>query len=247
MRSIGSFHMSISIGEPHERVAILKILSGADHFRFNSHLNHLKYAKIHSYDYFFDDSIYGIDSVYDQKVRAILNLEVSDEWNFWIDDDAFFCQFEKPLTYFLKDIDTETILAFPKSPINLQGGWTYLSSGNFYFKPNEEVHDFFNKVLHTDIIQVQRWWNPDLYGIFTHGDQDRIVYQLMRNPEIRAKTAILPWDLFNYRPYHFKSRPDEHFLVHFAVNIPKIDAIEDFKTRFGFLDTSLTATNLQLD
>jgi hypothetical protein len=93
-------------------------------------------------------------------------------------------------------------------------------------------------VLNTDINLVKDWWTDDL-GMFTHGDQDKIVYNLKETPMLNY-TEIVDWELFNARPYHFKESND-YFLVHFATpGISKEDSIDDFQNRFGFKDSSLT-------
>tara|TARA_Y100000022_G_C13058161_1_gene287592 strand:- start:183 stop:641 length:459 start_codon:yes stop_codon:yes gene_type:complete len=132
-------------------------------------------------------------------------------------------------------------MIFPKSPINLTGGWTFLSSGNFFFKNNQESKKFFQKVLERNLEEVKMWWSKDKYGIFTKGDQDRIVYELVNNEDTMSKTSIVDYEIFNTRPYHYK-KIDDHFLVHFAGVGPKIEAIQKFQYDFGFSDTALVSS-----
>lgn len=215
----------------------MNILSGCTHLRFNSIINHASYAKIFNYKYKFDGEKRNLLSIYDHKILSILELPIDNEWWFWIDDDAFFTNFRKPFSSLNLNFD-QKIMIFPKSPINLSGGWTFLSSGNFFFKNNNESKEFFQKVLDRNIEEVKKWWSHDKYGIFTKGDQDRIVYELMNNEDIMSKTSIVNYEIFNTRPYHFK-KIDDHFLVHFAGVGPKPEAIQKFQHDFGFSDTAL--------
>jgi hypothetical protein len=212
----------------------MNIISGSYPKRFNSNINHKAYAKMHGYKYVFDDSNYNVKSVYDHKIMSILNLSIDNQWWMWIDDDAFFMQIDSPVVNMPKD----KLLLFPKSPVNPNGEWTFISSGNFFFKNNQVVHSFFNRVINTDINIVKDWWTDDL-GMFTYGDQDKIVYNL-KQTEMLNETEIVGWELFNARPYHFTSAND-YFLVHFATpGISKEASINDFQKKFGFQDSSLT-------
>jgi hypothetical protein len=212
----------------------MNIVSGSYPKRFISDINHKAYAKAHNYRYIYDSTNYNLKSVYDHKLMSILNLEVDNEWWMWIDDDAFFMQMNNPII----DMPSEKLLLFPKSPINPNGEWTFISSGNFFFKNNKDVHDFFKMVLNTNIDDVKQWWTDDL-GMFTYGDQDKIVYNLKKT-NMLSNTKIVGWELFNARPYHFKNAND-YFLVHFATpGISKEDSILNFKNKFNFQDLSLT-------
>jgi hypothetical protein len=212
----------------------MNIISGSFPKRFNSNINHELYSKEHGYKYVFDNNNYNLESVYDHKLMSILSLPVDNEWWMWVDDDAFFMQMNVPINNMPKN----KLLVFPKSPVNPEGGWTFISSGNFFFKNTEIVRDFFIEVLNTNINLVKEWWTDDL-GMFTHGDQDKIVYNLKQTLMLDY-TKIVGWELFNARPYHFKESED-YFLVHFATpGISKKESIKKFQDRFGFKDSSLT-------
>jgi hypothetical protein len=212
----------------------MNIISGSYPKRFESNINHKAYTEIHGYKYVFDNNNYKVESAYDHKEMSILNLPIDNEWWMWIDDDAFFMQMDTKVI----DMPTDKLLLFPKSPVNPSGGWTFISAGNFFFKNNQVTHDFFNKVVNTDINLVKDWWTEDL-GMFTNGDQDKIVYNL-KETDMLNNTEIVGWELFNARPYHFKN-VDDYFLVHFATpGISKEDSIANFQNKFGFKDSSLT-------
>jgi len=220
------------------------IISGCTKKRFESEANHLAYAEAHGYSYQFDAKLRDLKSPYDHKVYAILEQPIDNEWCFWMDDDAFFMQMETPLGGFLKGVPRHTKMIFAQSPINPNGGWTYLSSGNFFFKRTQSVHDFFARALEHDLVMIRQWWDAEKYGMFTKGDQDKIVYELAQKWLMRKSTRILPYDTFNFRPYHFDKAPDEHFLVHFATpGITKADSIAEFKAKFNFTDDRLLEHN----
>ena len=214
----------------------VNIISGCNHIRFESHINHAVYANHYGYKYIFDDRKRPLKSVYDHKLHAILDIPIDDQWWFWIDDDAFFINFNSFSS--LKICFEDKLFVFPKSPINPQGLWTFLSSGNFFFKNNTIVKDFFTQVLNRDINQVKSWWDPTTLGKFTNGDQDRIVFELLNDEKILKKTLITNYELFNTRPYHFNDLRD-HFLVHFAGVGDKNESIALFKETFSLPSLSL--------
>jgi hypothetical protein len=225
----------------------MKILSGCTRLRFNSHVNHATYAMRHGYDYRFDITPRPLSSVFDHKIHAILDCPIDGDWWFWIDDDAFFTQFDKPLRELDVAFDGDKLLIFPASPVNPLGGWTFLSSGNFFFRSTRETHEFFQRVLTTDLRQVEAWWDAEKYGMFTNGDQDKIVWNLIQGEATRDVHAIVPYETFNTRPYHFSS-PTDFFLVHFAVpGISKQDAIKQFQLKFRYEDDSLVPDGQEID
>lgn len=215
------------------------ILSGCTRLRFNSHINHAAYAARHGYGYRFDITPRPLSSVFDHKIHSILDCPIDDRWWFWMDDDAFFTQFDTTLGELDVPFDGDKLLIFPKSPINPAGGWTFLSSGNFFFRSTRETHEFFQRVLATDLAQVKAWWDEDRYGMFTNGDQDKIVWNLIEGDIMRGRFEIVRYETFNTRPYHFSS-PTSCFLVHFAVpGIPKEESIRQFQCAYRFADDSL--------
>ena len=220
----------------------MNILSGCTQIRFNSIINHATYAKIFNYKYKFDSEKRNLSSVFDHKILSILELPIDNEWWFWIDDDAFFTDYNKPFNSLNLEFDTN-IMIFPKSPVNPNGGWTFLTSGSFFFRNNLEVKKFFQRVLLRNIEEVKNWWDFNKYGIFTNGDQDRIVFELVKDDNLMSKIALVNYEIFNTRPYHFKKFND-YFLVHFAGN-DKANAIQKFKLDFNFNDTSLVPTKYE--
>ena len=199
-------------------------------------VNHQAYCNVRNYKYIFDrKQRKTIKSKFDHKLHAILDLDVDDQWWFWIDDDAFFTNFEKKL----EDINTYSnkIMVFAEGPVNLNEEFTYLSSGNFFFKNSTILKEFFQTVLDTDINKVKNWWDYDKLGVFTNGDQDRIIYQLFHNRPIFEKTKVVSYDVFNTRPYHFTT-PTDHLLCHFSGGEKPV-AIKSFQEKFNFSSPTL--------
>jgi hypothetical protein len=212
------------------------ILSASSRIRTAAPLNHRIYADWIDVPYVFDSAPSTVDRIYLHKIDALLRLLPRAEWVFWIDDDAFFTDFSIDLRRFLADVG-DVDLVFCRSPINPRGGWTWMSAGQFFLRRSDASLELLRAVASTDLGAVRAWWDPETYGLFTNGDQDALVYQLM-GPDggrWRDRFVQLPWEAFNSRPYHYEARLDEHFICHFAVpgGRPKAEVVAEFATRLG--------------
>ena len=214
----------------------LMIVSGSSRVRTAAPLNHALYAGQHDIPYFFDAAPSKVDRIYFHKLHVIRRYLPLAEWLFWIDDDAFFTDFAVDLRQFLADVGDHE-LVFCKSPVNPRGGWTWMSSGQFFIRNTPDMAALLDAVLHTDLAVVKEWWDPEAHGLFTNGDQDAFVYALQGpDPRWRERFVQQPADAFNNRPYHYEQRLDEHFICHFALpgaHREKADMIGEFAERLG--------------
>jgi hypothetical protein len=210
-------------------------VSGSSRVRTAAALNHRIYADRLGVPYFFEMAPSRVARIYFHKLQVVEDFLGVGEWLFWIDDDAFFTDMEVDLRSFLAEAG-DTDLVFCQSPINPKGGWTWMSSGQFFIRSSEPIRELIEAVRSTDLAEVRAWWQPDVHGLFTNGDQDAFVYQLLRaDSPWRDRWVRLPWQAFNSRPYHYEARLDEHFLCHFAVpgGRPKVEVIAEFAERMG--------------
>jgi hypothetical protein len=214
----------------------LMIVSGSSRVRTAAPLNHALYAARHDIPYFFDAGPSKVDRIYFHKLHVIRRYLPLAEWLFWIDDDAFFTDFDVDLRQFLADVGNRE-LVFCKSPVNPRGGWTWMSSGQFFIRNTKEMAALLDAVLDADLATVKAWWDPETFGLFTNGDQDAFVFAL-QGPDLRWRERFVqrPADAFNNRPYHYEQRLDEHFICHFALpgaHRAKADMIGEFAERLG--------------
>jgi hypothetical protein len=216
-------------------VSDLLIVSGSSRVRTAAHVNHRIYADRIGVPYFFDLAPTTVTRIYMHKLDVIRRFLPLAEWLFWIDDDAFFTDFSIDLRGFLDGVGQHE-LVFCQSPVNPLGGWTWMSSGQLFIRRSPAMSALLDAVVATDLRAVKRWWRPDELGLFTNGDQDAFVYQLL-GPDERWREAYLrlPWEAFNARPYHYERRLDERFLCHFAVpgGRPKAEVVAEFAARLG--------------
>jgi hypothetical protein len=219
----------------------ISIVSGTDQPSLQSHVNHKHYADFHNYGYKFDTLLYpDLETPHFRKICSIKSVLNKCDWAFWLDDDAFFTNIAIPLETFLNDINENQFLVICASPVNPKGGWTFLSSGQFFLKNTPRAREFLDEVLATPVSTARAWWDASRYGIFTGGDQDVIVYTLVTRNMLQD-TKILSYDAFNSRPYHYNCRLDEHFLAHFPGVRNRRNAVIEFGARFGVGETLINS------
>ena len=210
------------------------IISYCDKVRTFATINHQFYADLHNYTYIYDIAPTK-NGVFKNKVEKILKFLDLFDWVFWIDDDAFFTQYKTPLETFLEEVsDTGHELIFCNSPVNPSGGWTHISSGNFFIKNTSKNKEWLRQVLKGDLRKIEKHWDEERNGLFTNGDQD-IMVDLLQNNKLFNRSGyckIVDYTKFNTRPYHVKKKPSEHFLVHFTGN-EKFQQSLDFAKSFG--------------
>lgn len=213
----------------------LLVLSGADRFRYPTIINHKFYADQNGYRYRFDVSPSKyVTNPYFHKLAKLSDAIADADWTFWIDDDAAFTQFDTKLENLVPEIhDPSVHVIFCKSPVNPQGGWTHISSGNFLVRNSAIGRELIARAEEALLPKARDWWDPTTFGMFTNGDQDVLVYVIETSEHIKNSTKILEYERFNTRPYHFESA-SEHFLVHFTHSPvrSKADQMRDFSMKF---------------
>ena len=211
----------------------LLILSAGTRVRTPAPLNHRIYADHIGADYLFDATPGPLPTALDQKLAAVRRALPYHDSVFWIDDDAFFTNFEVDVRSFADDGADLVLCA---SPVNPEGGWTFVSFGQFLIRGTPAMLELMDAVVATDLDEVKTWWDPEQYGIFTNTDQDALVFQLARDDAPWAgRWRRLEWQAFNSRPYHYEHELGEHFLCHFVVpgSPSKMDLIREFAERMG--------------
>ncbi|MDT0557339.1 hypothetical protein RM697_01685 [Ichthyenterobacterium sp. W332] len=168
--------------------------------KFESSINHKIYAEKHQYSYIHCDFPTKAKNPYFNKIYYILSYLDLFEYIIWIDDDAFFLNFDKDIMDYLPT--GNNFISFCKSP-DFKKLKTYLSSGQFILKSNKLSKSFLNDVLKVNLKDVKKWWYDDL-GYFSNGDQDAIIFLLKTNTDYNNK-----YMLFNYK--EFNSRPENLF------------------------------------
>lgn len=177
---------------------------------FDSPINHIAYCKQHGYTYIHCHWPSGAINPYMNKMRYVQAYYNHFDYIFWIDDDAFFMDIEKPLDDFIpQDADFLSICSSP----DYKDIHTYISSGQFMLRCNDTGRDFIDEIEKTDLNMVKAWWKEEL-GYFSNGDQDAMVYQILTNPKYSGIHRH-HFSKFNSRVEDFLGS-QEIFILHFT-------------------------------
>ena len=191
--------------------ASICILSGRYPFTsFGSPANHRAYAARHGYTYIHCNWPTDAENPYLNKFKYIQSYCQLFDYIFWIDDDAFFLDVERPLTDYLPS--KGKFLSICRSPTH-KVIKTFVSSGQFMLRCNDSGKRFVEKVMATDLDQVESWWRADL-GYFSRGDQDAIVYLIHVDNEVGDGVQLFPPEEFNSRISDLSR--GKVFLLHFT-------------------------------
>lgn len=224
----------------------LAIVSGSNPNRYRSHVNHAVYARLHGLPYHLDFRKYeGLQTPHFHKLRAILRVIDRYDWVLWLDDDAFFTDFSTDMRRFIQDVPPDVVMVACRSPINPEGGWTFLNSGVFFVRSCPEGRGLLEEALNTPKLTVEAAWRPEVYGMLTPGEQAHIIYVLHRNG-LLDRIRLHDFAEFNARPYHWPDGAplDLHSIVHFPGSPgDRATAISVFAARFG-LDATIVPTEL---
>lgn len=202
--------------------------------RFNSYINHVAYCDQHGYHYI-DASFPGAHSrPHFRKLEVIERYLGLFDWIFWIDDDAYFTDFSKPLLTFLDAVSGEQMLVC-RSP-STKHAFTKFSAGQFFLRNSAASRSMLQSALRVDLVDVRdRFWSERL-GTFTWGDQTAMVFLSETDPRFGdGFMKLVDHSQFNSRPFEYVSRLDEHFLLH-LVGGDKQQLKRDFCKRLGVND-----------
>lgn len=224
----------------------LAIVSGGYPTRYRSHINHDLYARKHDLAFYLDSNRYeGLQTPHFHKIPAVLRVLEQHDWVLWIDDDGFIMDFEQDMRRFVSDVPDNVFFVACRSPINPQGGWTFLSAGAFFVRNCPAGVRLLREAFETPKSTVNAEWRPEAYGLLTPGEQAHIIHVLHRDGLLPG-VILHDWPAFNARPYHWP--PDGPSNLHPIVQFPatagdRARAIADFGARFG-MDDSLVPPEL---
>lgn len=198
--------------------------------------NHRIYCSHHGYHYIHCNWPTPAKNVYLNKFYFIQHYIDLFDYIFWIDDDAFFLDIKKGLEEFIPA--NENIISICKSPSN-KAIKTVLNSGSFMICC-KTGKSFVDAVLSIDLMQVKSWWKPE-YGLFTHSDQDIMVYLYLTHPDFHKKIKLYSHLKFNSRIADMRSG-EKVFIIHLVGSKHKTSTYKKLQT---ILNTDRSLINEQ--
>lgn len=177
------------------------IISGANQFRFDSHINHRKWADSKKIDYHFYINT-DLPNPYFTKCYAILNcFDKGYEYVLWVDDDVFFINYNWNIEqYFLTY--TEDIIV-TQGRTNKKTGTTLFNNGIIFIKKSSITEKIFSTIPQITLKEMKQSWKNN-WGPLEGNDQPRMIYYTQKYFPNSVK--ILPYPGFNAHEITFKQR-----------------------------------------
>ncbi|CAL8974364.1 hypothetical protein TESS_TESS_00657 [Tessaracoccus sp. O5.2] len=211
------------------------LVSGADEIRFRSYLNHAIYARTHGIDYRLECGIdRGITNKFFYKTSIIRRVLPLYEWLIWIDDDAYFTDFSRDnLNIFIEQAERDgNFMVLANGPTEPNGFWSVINTGVVLFRNDPRTLQLLELMEGSDLAEVRAWWDEDAHGVFTHGDQDQMLWAL-ETSGLMAGVAIVDHRELNSRGHYYDDSLTDAFVMHFCGHYDKKLGVARFAERFG--------------
>ena len=177
------------------------IISGADAYRYNAHINHQQYADFHKIDYKFHLSN-GLSNPYFTKCYAILDsFKKGYEYVFYIDDDAFFINKHWDCLSIFKKYGEDVIVTQGRT--NKKSGITLFNNGVMFIRNTKKMNQLFSEIPNVDWNNMKTHWKPE-WGPCVGNDQPRMIY--LTQTKYPEAVKILEYPGFNAHEITFKQR-----------------------------------------
>lgn len=194
------------------------ITSGGDEIRLRSYVNHAIYAREHGLDYRLET---GIDphivTKFDYKVAILRRLLPCYDWLVWMDDDAFFTDFESDnLRRLISEAERDGIsLVIAEGPTEPNGFWSRINTGVMLLRNDETARTIVESTSTADLATVRAWWDDDRDGLFTHGDQDQMWWAIQTGGHA-DRVRIVGHRELNSRGHYYEDSLTDAFVMHFT-------------------------------
>lgn len=211
------------------------LVSGADEIRLRSYVNHAIYARTHNLDYRLECGLdRGITNKFFYKTSIIRRVLPQYEWMIWIDDDAYFTDFDRDnLNQFIDDAERDgKFMVIANGPTEPNGFWSIINTGVVLFRNDPRTIELLTLMEGSDLAEVKRWWDPEKHGVFTNGDQDQMLWALETSGLMGGVTIVDHREL-NSRGHYYDDSLKDAFVMHFCGHYDKQLGIVRFAERFN--------------
>jgi hypothetical protein len=177
------------------------IISGADSYRYNAHVNHQRYADYRGIDYKFHLSS-GLENPFFTKCYAVLDsFDKGYDRALWIDDDAFFIDPNWDCVSVFQEYAEDVIVTQGRT--NKKSGTTFFNNGIMFIRNTDKMIDLFTSIPNTPWAEVQDNWKSD-WGPCEGNDQPRMIY--LTQTRYPTLVKILEYPGFNAHEITFKKQ-----------------------------------------
>ncbi|PKH37656.1 galactosyl transferase GMA12/MNN10 family protein [Nocardioides alpinus] len=217
----------------------IAIVSGCDRIRYASYVGQQLYARRHGFGYHLELAPFDGFSGYWHKVAALRAHLADHDWVVWFDDDAFVTDLDST---FLRDAleDAERAGAWlaiaPSCDDELNGAWAAYNTGVFALRNGPHAHALLDAMSAAPMADIEAWWDSDRLGVFTHGDQDALVW-FVESSSLESSVHWVDPLGWNARPWHFSGSIADPPVCHFPGHPDKSLAIAELARRLGTDET----------
>lgn len=176
----------------------------------------------------------GIVNKFFYKTSIIRRVLPHYEWIIWIDDDAFFTDFERDnLNEFIAQAERDDhFLVIANGPAEPNGFWSVINTGVIALRNDPRTIALLEAMENSELAEVRKWWKADQHGVYTDGDQDQMLWALDTHG-LMAGVTIVDHRELNSRTHYYASSLSDAFVVHFCGHYDKQLGIASFAERFG--------------
>jgi hypothetical protein len=211
------------------------IVSGADHIRLRSYVNHAIYARVHALDYRLECGVEeGVRNKFFFKTSIIRRVLPRYDWIVWMDDDAYVTDFERnTFRELIEQAEADgQVLVIAEGPLEPNGFWSVVNSGVMCLKNSPEIEELLDAMTDESLEKARRWWDPETHGTFTGGDQDILVWWMETHGR-REQVSIVGHRELNSRGHYYDESLKDAFVMHFCGYGDKPIGVVAFAKRFG--------------
>lgn len=211
------------------------IVSGADEIRLRSYVNHRIFAHEHGLDYRLECGIdRGISNPFFYKTAILRRVLPRYAWIAWIDDDAFFTDFERDTIgdQVRRAEQDGEFLVVAEGPLEPNGFWSRINTGVVLLRNDARGTELLRRLSAVPLETVRAWWDDERDGIFTGGDQDQMWWALHETGLLDG-TRIVSHRELNSRGHYYETSMTDNAVMHFCGHRDKPLGIARFAQRFG--------------
>lgn len=209
----------------------LIIISGANADRMGAHLNHQKYADKHGIDYKFFLRT-DLENPYFTKCYSIMEcFNNGYEYVLWMDDDAFFLNYEWDCTTIFTQYNEDVIVARGRGKKN---GTAFFNNGVMFIRNTENMNDLFSTIPSIPWNEIEDNWNQN-WGPCAGNDQPRMIY--LTQTKYPDTVKVLEYPSFNAHDTTFFKYPnflkeENPPIIHFTKKAGKVERLKKFEKTF---------------
>ena len=211
------------------------IASGGDEIRLRSYVNHAIYAREHGLDYRLETGIGPrIVTAFDYKLSIIRRLLPLYDWLVWLDDDAYFTDFDADtIRELIRDASESRIsVVVAEGPLEPNGFWSRINTGVLILRSDDIAWQIVDQTVRADLSEVRVWWDDDRDGLFTNGDQDQM-WWVISTGGFKDRVRIVDHRILNSRGHYYAESLKDAFIMHFTGHPDKELGVARFADRWN--------------